>query len=155
MIKAMTTVLTSLLLMTGPGCLAMHKPATQMSYGPFGFSYKDTKDNNVTIEGLEVDPENKIVKLGKFEYVNDASTPMQAWVGQMEAQADLNRVTIEAMGGVIDRLAALIPTLPPVVRAVKGTDYSEQGVPQDVPVDSETPPSIVDVIKPLSPATPE
>lgn len=88
-------------------------PKTSVSYGPFGFSFADTKDNDVEIEGLEFNPETKTWKVDRFTLRNNASDPIKENVQQLvqvNEQMKTAGVNLKiAMEGVTNFATALTP----------------------------------------------
>lgn len=78
----MIGLLAGLLVLAGCGVLT---PKTAVSYSPlWGFGFADTKDNDVEIVGLEVDPATKRIKCEKLTIRNNASDPIRENVAQLQ-----------------------------------------------------------------------
>lgn len=87
------------------GC-AYANPRTELSAGPFGsyFSFHDSKDNEIVMEGLSYDPDTNFITVQKFEVRNNASDVRVANVEQMKAHTE----QIKAFSAIVRDLASIV-----------------------------------------------
>lgn len=110
-------VVGSLLAITQLGCAGGWgvKPSTEFSFGNAHFY--DSKDNNVELEGLEVDIPNKKGKIDKLTISNKASDVMLANVQQMamyNAQMEIHGRNIQmALNALLPIAGLFAPALLP------------------------------------------
>lgn len=90
------------------GC-AFFEPSTEL-IGP-GFRWTDSKDTDVEITDLEVDPATKHVRVAKIVIRNNASDVALANAQQMLAASEQIRVSWEGLAHVTEQLARMVPGL--------------------------------------------
>lgn len=148
----LTTWLIPLLL--GGGCLsttagcAFIKPTTELA-GP-GWHFVDTKNNDIEIVNLNVDPETKAVHADSIVVRNNASDVVTANVAQMmafvEQQRAANEGIREAFVGITNTANALsgallnLPTVRAAIRA-DGADVAIEAATAPCPLTATTQPS--------------
>jgi hypothetical protein len=121
----------------GSGCLAtltgcaFIKPTTKMGGGPFGWEFVDTKDNNVSVKNLIVDPKTKVITVEELILTNAASPVIEANVQQMLAFVEQQKQATAFMAALAPVLQAAVSALPGVV-----------GVPQPASIELTADPSI-------------
>lgn len=112
-------------LLVGLGGCSVLTPKTAVSYSPlWGFSFGDTKDNDVEIVGLEVDPATKRIKCDKLTIRNNASDPIRENVEQMKVaneqlktMGENARMIVAELGNAVKLLTPLAALFAPGVSA--------------------------------------
>ncbi len=112
------------ILLAGLACLLLcgcaYNPAeTKLGGGPFGWFFRDSKDNDIEMLGLEVDPETKVITLESLIIRNNASDAARANVEQMMAFVEQQRaanegikLTMDGLVGIASQLTAAVSALP-------------------------------------------
>lgn len=100
------------------GC-AYNPAETKLGGGPFGWHFRDSKDNDIELKNLAVDPETKVVTLEYMSVRNNASDAaranveqMMAFVEQQKAANEGIRITMEGLANIAGQLTAAIAALP-------------------------------------------
>ena len=98
----LVAVLAGLALLGLTGCSAkwwtgVDNPVTKFRLNPLTktVEYENSKDVDVEVENLKVDPQSKRVELGKLTLVSNSSDVRKANVGQIEAVAEAQRVQVQ------------------------------------------------------------
>lgn len=96
------------LMMLVPGCAidGIHtaKPETEMRYGASGFSFSDTKDNDISAEEISVDGGKKSGTVKNLVIRNNASDVRRANVEQIDAMARQHIAIGQALSQYTDSL---------------------------------------------------
>jgi hypothetical protein len=82
------------------GCSAKYwtgriEPVTQVSTGLFGVEFKDTKENDIRIAGLEVDPTTKYLKADEILVANHSAVVIAADSERMAKVTECMKVQVE------------------------------------------------------------
>ena len=103
------------------GCWGPSNPYTELKVNPITktFSFYDNKDNDVTIEGLEIDGDTKSGKLASMTLVNAASPVRLANVEQLNAYTEQVKVVTQAMTNMIQVLPEVLTGVADIVRELK------------------------------------
>ena len=104
----MRTLVLALLVLTG--CSLPANPQTRFEYGPAKFF--DSKDNDVQIKGLTIDPQTGTYHLDELTIRNNASDPRRANVEQIQAYTE----QVKAMGAMVQSLGNMVGSMIPYFR---------------------------------------
>lgn len=93
---------------SGTGCWAPNTPATEFSVNPVWrtFSFSNTKDVHVLVEGLEFDASAKAGKLAKLEVTDNASSVIERQIVQMERWNDQLKTNGDNLERLVNAIAA-------------------------------------------------
>jgi len=97
------------------GCGAV-EPRTAFSYGALGFSFSDTKNNDVQIKKFNRDPVSGAVSFDELTVRNNASDVMTANVQQMVALNEQFRIHGENLNRMLGQITAILPSVLPGLR---------------------------------------
>lgn len=105
-------LVTVVLVATLAGCGAV-EPKTAFSYGAFGFSFSDTKNNDVQIKDFNRDPATGAVSFKELTVRNNASDVMTANVQQMIALNEQFKIHGENLNRMLGQITAILPSILP------------------------------------------
>lgn len=120
--------LTAILITLMSGCSAdywagAYKPKTAftVSAGPYHVKFEDSKDNNLQIEGLTLDPATKTYKLDRLTLINNSSDVVTA-TGNRALQVAIAQQTqvqyVQAVtAGISQIIGAVGSAAPPLIGA--------------------------------------
>lgn len=104
-------LLVALLLIFQVGCSAEYWTGkTTMRtelHGP-GWSFIDTKDNDIEISDAEYDPSTHAGKIGKLTVKNNASTPIQAEIARIEAIGNAQMSQVAYVSGLLQGISNIV-----------------------------------------------
>ena len=101
----------SVLMLALTGCSLPANPGTTVEVDPVArrvYVY-DTKDNDITIEGLDANFEAKSIKVERFSIVNNASRVREANVQQITAYTEQVRAVTSMVTSLGEMVRTLIP----------------------------------------------
>lgn len=89
--------------------LSTYKPSTYINaqYGPARFTLRDSKDNDIDVQGVEYDPVTKQFKINQLQIRNNSSDVVNATAARaaIVGQAQLSQVAyVQAMGNTISQI---------------------------------------------------
>jgi len=98
------------------GCnMPTHKPETCIRYSAlFGFKFFDSKDNDISVQELSVDPTTKVGMIKGLTIRNNASDPMTAFIGQQQMYLEGMKQQTEQLNSVINGLQSVVSALMPL-----------------------------------------
>ena len=97
------------------GCGAV-EPATKFSYGALGFSFSDTKNNDVQIKNFKRDPSSGVVSFDELTVRNNASDVMTANVAQMQKLNEQFIIHGQNLNNMLGQITSVLPTILPGAR---------------------------------------
>lgn len=90
-------------------------PRTHFSYGAFGFSFEDTKNNDVAIKNFKRDPASGVVSFDELTVRNNSSDVMTANVAQMQKLNEQFIIHGENLNRMLGTLTSVLPSILPGV----------------------------------------
>jgi len=101
------------------GCSYPANPHTRFRYGPAEFF--DSKDNDVEVVGLEVEPTNGTYRVERLTIRNNASDVRRANVEQIQAYTEQVKALTQMIGDLGQVVRAIAPYASPAVTATVPT----------------------------------
>lgn len=88
------------------GC-AFIEPTTELSGGPFGWRFYDSKDNDITLKNAEFNADSRAFSIDELTIVNRSSPVIEANVQQMLAFVEQQKAANEGIKAAFDGLAQM------------------------------------------------
>jgi len=157
---ATLAALSSWAMFFSPGCLvagaaamsgcAYSEPVTRFGGGPFGWEFVDTKDNDIEIVGLNVDPASKVISAEKIVVRNNASDVIVQNVQQMLAFVEQQRAANEGIAVTLAGLSNMMGQIVPLADQLRQAVAALPAVAIDLPgigsahIGNEPPANLID-----------
>jgi hypothetical protein len=122
------------------GCSLPANPKTEFNYGPVRFY--DSKDNDVEINNLTINPETGMYSVEKLTIRNNASDVRRANVEQIQAYTEQVKAMAAMTQSLANTVGAMIPYFKPAVSGSINTPYGG-GSFESTPVPSPKPADVV------------